>query len=122
MIEKRMQTMMIKTKVIFQGRKQLIDLSRSQLADNKVGDILTYIEELGDSGIIWHHSDIPDDLWLLETNIMTNELSNATKVLPTSANPTSILVVIKYHHLHTEALLLNENQKMSHKNGFQSLL
>ena len=77
MIEKRMQAMMIKTKVIFQGRKQLIDLFRSQLANNKVGDILTYIEELEDSGIIWHHSYFPDDLWLLETNVMINELFNS---------------------------------------------
>ena len=68
-----------------------------------MGDILTYIEELEDSGIIWHHSVFQDDLWLLETNVITNELFNATKVLPISADPTSILVVIKYQHLHTEA-------------------
>ena len=70
------------------SKKQLIDLSRSQLTDNEVGDILAYNEELGSNGIIWHHSDIPDDLWVLGTNVMTNEFSNATKVLPISVDPT----------------------------------
>ena len=70
------------------SKKQLIDLSRSQLTDNEVGDILAYNEELGSNGIIWHHSDMPDDLWVLGTNVMTNELSNATKVLPISDDPT----------------------------------
>ena len=53
-----------------------------------MGDILTYNEELGNNGIIWHHPDIPDDLCVLGTNVMTNELSNATKVLPISVDPT----------------------------------
>ena len=53
-----------------------------------MGDILTYNEELGNNGIIWHHPDIPDDLCVLGTNIMTNELSNVTKVLPISVDPT----------------------------------
>ena len=52
-----------------------------------MGDILAYNEELGSNGIIWHHSDIPEDLWVLGTNVMTNELSNATKVLPISVDP-----------------------------------
>ena len=52
-----------------------------------MGDILTYNEELGNNGIIWHHPDIPDDLCVLGTNVMTNELSNATKVLPISVDP-----------------------------------
>ena len=46
------------------SEKQLIDLSRSQLADNEMDDILAYNEELGSNGIIWQPSDIPDDLWV----------------------------------------------------------
>ena len=40
------------------------DLSRSTFADNEVGDILAFDEELGDNSIFWHHSDIPEDLWV----------------------------------------------------------
>ena len=53
-----------------------------------MGDVLAYNGEVGSNEIIWHHSDIPDDLWVLGTNVMTNELSNAAKVLPISVDPT----------------------------------
>ena len=45
-------------------------------------------EEFGSNGIIWHHSDIPNGFWVLGTNVMTNELSNATNLLPISVDPT----------------------------------
>ena len=69
------------------SKKQLLDLSRSQLADNELGDILAYNEELERNRIIWHHSNISDGLWVLGTNVMINELFNATKV-PISVKPT----------------------------------
>ena len=93
------------------SKKQLIDLSRSQLADNEVGDILAYNEELGSNGIIWHHSDIPDDLWVLGTNVMTNELSNATKVLPTSVDPTFSFGRYEVTPFIYGSVALNANQK-----------
>ena len=47
------------------SKKQLIDLSRSSLIDSEVGDILAYNEELNNGAIVWHHSDIPDNLWVI---------------------------------------------------------
>ena len=69
------------------SKKQLLDLSRLQLADNELGDILAYNEELERNRIIWHHSNISDGLGVLGTNVMINELFNATKV-PISVKPT----------------------------------
>ena len=49
------------------GKKQLIDLPCSSLMDNEAGDILAYIEEPNNDAIVWHHSDIPDNLWVIGT-------------------------------------------------------
>ena len=69
-------------------KKQLIDLSRSPFADNKVGDILAYNEELGDNSILWHHSDIPENLWVIGTNDIASEMSNAASFRPISVGST----------------------------------
>ena len=37
------------------SKKQLIDLSRSSLMDNEVGDILVYNKESNNGAIVWHH-------------------------------------------------------------------
>ena len=71
------------------SKKQLIDLSRSQLADKEAGDISACNEELGGSGIIWHPSDIPDDLWVLGTFPMLRKYYQSLSTLH------SILVVMK---------------------------
>ena len=47
------------------SEKQLIDLPRSSLMDNEVLDILAYKEELNNDATLWHHSDIPDDFWVI---------------------------------------------------------
>ena len=47
------------------SKKQLIDLPRSSLMDNEVLDILAYKEELNNDATLWHHSDIPDDFWVI---------------------------------------------------------
>ena len=35
--------------------------------ENEAGDILAYIEEPNNDAIVWHHSDIPDNLWVIGT-------------------------------------------------------
>ena len=70
------------------SKKQLIDLSGSPFADNEVGDILAYSEELGDNFILWHHSDIPEDLWVIGTNDIASEMSKAASFRPISVDPT----------------------------------
>ena len=69
------------------SKKQLIDLSRSSLMDNEVGDILAYNEELNNDAIVWHHSDLPDDLWIIGTENIAVEMANAI-ALPISVDPT----------------------------------
>ena len=39
-------------------------------------DILVYNEELSKDGIVWHHLDIPDNLWVIGTEIIAVEMSN----------------------------------------------
>ena len=69
------------------SKKELIDLSRSSLMDNEVSDILAYNEELNNDAIVWHNSDIPDDLWVIGTENITVEMANAI-TLPISVDPT----------------------------------
>ena len=69
------------------SNKQLIDFSRSSLMDNEVGDILAYNKKLNNDAILWHHSDIPDDLWVIGTENIAVEMSNAI-TLPISVDPT----------------------------------
>ena len=69
------------------SKKQLIDLCRSQHADNEVGDILGYNEELGDDSILWYHGDIPTDLWVIGTKEMLAEIPRASKYFPLSVDP-----------------------------------
>ena len=68
------------------SKKQLIDLSRSSLMDKKVGDILAYNKELNNDAIAWHHSDFPDDLWVIGTENIAAEMANAI-TLPISVDP-----------------------------------
>ena len=69
------------------SKKELIDLSRSSLIDSEVGDILAYNEELNNGAIVWHHSDIPDNLWVIWTENIAVEISNAI-TLPISFDST----------------------------------
>ena len=55
--------------------------------DNEVGDILAYNEELNSDAIVWHHSDIPDYLWVIGTENIAVEMANAI-TLPISVDPT----------------------------------
>ena len=70
------------------SKKQLIDLCRTQYADNEVGDILAYNEELRDGSIVWYHGDIPSDLWVIGTENMPTEILNSSKTFPLSIDPT----------------------------------
>ena len=55
---------------------------------SKTGEqILAYNEELHDK-IIWHHSDLPDDLWVLGTSKMRTEIINSVNKRPLSVDPT----------------------------------
>ena len=51
------------------SKKQLIDISYSIEKSNvhEVGDLLALNYELQDK-IIWHHSDVPSDIWVLGTD------------------------------------------------------
>ena len=69
------------------SKKQLIDLSHSLLMDIEVGDILAYNEELNNDAIVWHHADIPVDLWVIGTENIAVEMSN-TITLSISVDPT----------------------------------
>ena len=72
----------------FFSSDKVIDLSRSPFADNEVGDILVYNKELGDNSILWHHSDIPGDLWVTGTSDIAPEMSYAASFRPISVDPT----------------------------------
>ena len=52
-----------------------------------MGDILAYNEELHNDTIVWHHSDIPGDLWVIGTENIAVEMSNAI-TLPKSVDST----------------------------------
>lgn len=75
------------------SKKQISDFARMASErnrmnpNNEVEAILAYNEELDDK-IIWSHSDIPDDLWVLGTNRMQHDLGHAEGGLPISVDPT----------------------------------
>ena len=69
------------------SKKQLLDLCRTQFADNEVEDILAYNEELRDGSIIWYHGDIPSDLWVIEKENMPAEILSSSKTFPLSIDP-----------------------------------
>ena len=56
--------------------------------DNEVGNILAYIEELNNDAIVWHHLDIPDNIWVIGTENIAVEMSLLKISLPISHNPT----------------------------------
>ena len=70
------------------SKKQLTDLLRSPFAYNEVGNIFAYNKELGDNSVLWHHSDIPEDLWVIGTNDIAFEMSNAANFRAISVDPT----------------------------------
>ena len=55
--------------------------------DNEVGHILADNEELNNDAIVWHHSDILDDRWVIGTENIAVEMANAI-TLPISVDPT----------------------------------
>lgn len=55
---------------------------------NEVEMILAYNEELAEEGFVWHHSDIPNDMWVLGTQRMVDDLSHAEDGPPISIDPT----------------------------------
>ena len=58
------------------SKKQLIDLQQLPSAENEVGNILAYNEELGENPILWKHGDVPSDLWVCILNkIVSNHIS-----------------------------------------------
>lgn len=76
------------------SKKQFWDMAKSipekmrENPENEVEAILAYNEELEEESIIWSHSDIPDDMWVLGTSRMINDLSHAAGGLPLSVDPT----------------------------------
>lgn len=76
------------------SKKQISDLVRSNphrnhdSPANEVESILAYDEELQEDRIVWSHSDIPEDLWVLGTKRMLNDLSHAEGGQPISIDPT----------------------------------
>ena len=73
--------------VLPRSKKQSKDLSCSSSMDNEVCDILAYNEELNNDAIVWHHSDIPDDLWVIGTENIAVEMANFI-TLPISVDQT----------------------------------
>ena len=53
--------------------------------DNEVGDILVYNKELNNDAIIRHESDVSDNLWVVGTENVAAEMSNAI-TLPKSVD------------------------------------
>ena len=76
------------------SKKQLSDIMRyspqrmHESPENEVESILAYDEELQEDRIVWSHSDIPEDLWVLGTKRMLNDLSHAEGGQPISIDPT----------------------------------
>ena len=59
---------------LLRSKKQLIDLQQLPSAENEVGDIVAYNEELGENP--WYHGDIPSNLWVCILNkIVFNHIS-----------------------------------------------
>ena len=54
----------------------------------EVEAILAYDNELDEDGVVWAHSDVPHDLWVLGDKRMENSLRNAAEVHPISIDPT----------------------------------
>ena len=54
----------------------------------EVEAILAYDQELKDKSILWYHSDVPHDLWVLGTKEMEYELKTAAESFPISIDPT----------------------------------
>lgn len=70
------------------SKNQPIDLLRSPFAYIEVGNIFAYNKELGKNSVLWHHSDIPKDLWVIGTNGIASEMSYAANFRPISVDPT----------------------------------
>eukprot|EP00112_Aurelia_sp_Birch-Aquarium-sp1_P020999 Seg5543.1 transcript_id=Seg5543.1/GoldUCD/mRNA.D3Y31 product="Mitogen-activated protein kinase kinase kinase 13-B" protein_id=Seg5543.1/GoldUCD/D3Y31 len=63
-------------------------LSKNSRQEYEVEAILAYDHELEENGIVWAHSDIPNDLWVIGTSRMANILKSAGEGLPISIDPT----------------------------------
>ena len=53
----------------------------------EVEAILAYYQELEDKSILWYHSDVPHDLWVLGTKEMEDELKTTAESFPISIDP-----------------------------------
>ena len=93
------------------SKKQLLDLCRKQFADNEVGDILAYNEELRGGSIIWYHGDISSDLWVIGTENMPAEILNSSKRLPLSTDPTFNFVIYEVTPLTYRNALVESKSK-----------
>ena len=94
--------------------------------NNEVGEILAYNEELGDKSILWHHSDIPEDLWVIGTNGIASGMSNAANFRPILEKFRNILLklgqptpdlIYGIHHLLGLKLLTRLRLGLSHLKG-----
>ena len=86
------------------SKKQLIDLSRSPFVDNEVGD----------KSILWHHSGIPEDLWVIGTNDIAFEMSKVASFFLFTQRLT--LVFLMSFLSHAGVLCFSASQRMLHKN------
>ena len=71
------------------SKKQLIDISHSicKSGVNEVGDLFALNAEI-ESKIVWHHSDVPSDIWVIGTDYMSTELSKASELTALSVDRT----------------------------------
>ena len=71
------------TGAVPRSKKQLTDMAASigPLNENVVGDILAFNEERQDE-VIWHHQDLPSDLWVFGTKNMASEIEQSAQRHP----------------------------------------
>ena len=75
------------------NRKQIINISGGLLREIRSGEcdvtnLLAYHKEMGEDSCIIHHSEIPDDVWVLATKEMIYHLKSLGRVMPLSIDPT----------------------------------
>eukprot|EP00112_Aurelia_sp_Birch-Aquarium-sp1_P001646 Seg1178.5 transcript_id=Seg1178.5/GoldUCD/mRNA.D3Y31 product="hypothetical protein" protein_id=Seg1178.5/GoldUCD/D3Y31 len=63
-------------------------LLKNSRQEYEVEAILAYDHDLEENGIVWAHSGIPNDLWVIGTSRKANILKSAGEGLPISIDPT----------------------------------
>ena len=68
--------------------KQIYNVGHNLKPQNELESILAFNEELDKDEIIWFHSDIPNDVWVLGRNHMITGMRHGSLLHPLSVDPT----------------------------------